>query len=47
MNKNKDELRDLENKLKNLESKYEMIVLERESLKKKRYNTIYKTTDIC
>ena len=38
MNKNKDELRDLENKLKNLESKYEMIVLERESLKK---NIIY------
>ena len=38
MNKNKDELRNLENKLKNLESKYEMIVLERESLKK---NIIY------
>jgi chromosome segregation ATPase len=38
MNKNKDELRDLENKLKNLESKYEMIVLERENLKK---NIIY------
>ena len=38
MNKNKDELRNLENQLKNLESKYEMIVLERESLKK---NIIY------
>lgn len=38
MNKNKDEIRNLENKLKNLESKYEMIVLERESLKK---NIIY------
>ena len=38
MNKNKEEIKDLENKLKNLQTKYDMIVLERESLKK---NIIY------
>ena len=38
MNKNKDEIRNLENKVKSLQSKYDMIVLERESLKK---NIIY------
>ena len=38
MNKNKEQIKDLENKLKNMEAKYEMIVLERESLKK---NIIY------
>jgi len=34
MNKNKDEIKNLENKLKSLQSKYDMIVLERENLKK-------------
>ena len=34
MNKNKDEIKNLENQLKSLQSKYDMIVLERESLKK-------------
>ena len=38
MSKNKDEIRNLENKVKSLQSKYDMIVLERESLKK---NIIY------
>ena len=38
MNKNRDEIRNLENKVKSLESKYDMIVLERESLKR---NIIY------
>ena len=34
LNKNKNQLRDLENKLKNLQTQYDMIVLERESLKR-------------
>ena len=38
MNQNGEEMRILENKYKNLESKYNMIVLERETLKK---NIIY------
>lgn len=38
MNKNKDEIKDLENRLKNLQSKYDMIVLENENLKR---NIIY------
>ena len=38
MNKNKDEIKNLENKLKSLQAKYDMILLERESLKK---NIIY------
>ena len=38
MNKNKDEVKNLENKLKSLQAKYDMILLERESLKK---NIIY------
>ena len=38
MNQNKTELKTLENKLKSLQSKYDMILLERESLKK---NIIY------
>ena len=38
MNKNKDEIRDLENRLKSLQSKYDMIVLENENLKR---NIIY------
>jgi chromosome segregation ATPase len=37
-NKNKDEVKNLENKLKSLQAKYDMILLERESLKK---NIIY------
>ena len=38
MNKNKDEVKNLENKLKSLQAKYDMILLEKESLKK---NIIY------
>ena len=38
MNQNKIEVRNLENKLKSLQTKYDMIILERESLKK---NIIY------
>ena len=38
MNKNKEEIRNLENKLKSLQSKYDMVILERENLKK---NIIY------
>ena len=38
MNQNKAKLRDLENKCKSLQSKYDMVILERESLKK---NIIY------
>ena len=38
MNKNKDELKNLENQLKSLQTKYDMVILERESLKK---NIIY------
>ena len=38
MNQNKIEIRNLENKLKSLQTKYDMILLERESLKK---NIIY------
>ena len=34
MNKNKEELKNLENQLKSLQAKYDMVVLERESLKK-------------
>ena len=38
MNQNKTELKNLENKLKSLQTKYDMVVLERESLKR---NIIY------
>ena len=34
LNQNKNQLRDLENKLKNLQTQYDMIVLERENLKR-------------